>query len=173
MIITSDLNEDIAKNTKKTVDTIFESLAAGVRGVGQKAQGVIGTVRESAAEMADKINDAAEDGAEKAKDILAYAKTEGVKKTGELEESVKQKFSVITDQLALQKVAWINAVLASDISSTIDKIFAAVAVAPPTIYDKAIDAIYNETHIGGGHLQTPPLGRSALARCLAPLHRVV
>ena len=42
-------------------------------------------------------------------------------------------------------------ILATDFSSEFDRWLHYVVETPPTIYDKAMDAVYNTTHIGGYH----------------------
>ncbi len=47
----------------------------------------------------------------------------------------------------------INAILASDFSRNMDSwLGATFNEGIPSVYDKAVDAVYNTTHIGGGHL---------------------
>lgn len=48
---------------------------------------------------------------------------------------------------------FINAILASDFSRNMESWLGAMFnEGTPSIYDKAVDAVYNATHIGGGHL---------------------
>lgn len=44
-----------------------------------------------------------------------------------------------------------QALIASDLSPAINEVTAAAVKGAPTIYDKAMDAVYLETHIGGGY----------------------
>ncbi|MBA7518616.1 hypothetical protein ES705_10688 [subsurface metagenome] len=53
----------------------------------------------------------------------------------------------ITQQTA---VTW-NALMATDAARQIEKFFESVTESAPTVYDKAVDVIYNATHIGGGN----------------------
>ena len=46
-----------------------------------------------------------------------------------------------------------NAILASDFGSSMDSWLGRMFnEGIPSVYDKAVDAVYNQTHIGGGHL---------------------
>ncbi len=48
---------------------------------------------------------------------------------------------------------WLNAILASDFSTNLDRwLGKAFNEGIPSVYDQAVDAVYNATHIGGGQL---------------------
>ena len=46
----------------------------------------------------------------------------------------------------------LNSILATDVSKSLESWLKAAAETTPTIYDKAADAVYNASHIGGGQL---------------------
>jgi len=68
-------------------------------------------------------------------------------------KSIKDKSSKAINRATDHSAKLVNSILASDIVSEIDK-FASEAFKNgiPTVYDKAMDAVYNAANTGGGHL---------------------
>jgi len=65
------------------------------------------------------------------------------------QESAARSSRKITDNVAI----FLNAILASDFSRAMEAWLGGVFnEGIPSVYDKAVDAVYNATHVGGGHL---------------------
>ncbi|WP_419933238.1 hypothetical protein [Candidatus Poriferisodalis sp.] len=126
------------------------ALAAGKQAAGASAAGMR-KAREAVTDrpISDRAKSAASTGAAAAQTIASG--TAKASAAGGRAAAKGARWAFDTTSAATAHVfSSAQALIASDLSSTVNEIVAGAVKGAPTIYDKAMDAVYIETHIGGG-----------------------
>ena len=134
---------------------------AGLRstkGVAAKASDAVKTTTETTKQAAKKTAAAARSGAEATAARTAGAAKAGLRSTKEAADKTAH---------AVHDVA--QALLATDLADTLNSALASLASGTATVYDKAMDAEYLATHVGGGAVRRSRLCRPVGDRARGPV----
>ena len=128
--VTTDVAGQMAEKTQAASETVSESLTEAARWTSVAARQVGSKTSTIATQVSDSVADVV---------ARSYRMSEPV--TRKCAESVRASAKHI-------EVA-AHGVLASDLAGSLNAMLAELGKGPPTIYDRAIDAIFIETGIGG------------------------
>ncbi|WP_420445010.1 hypothetical protein [Candidatus Poriferisodalis sp.] len=149
----SEFENDKAGRLKRLADTALatgkQAADATVSG-SRKAAEVVGSAGVSTAQaIGNSAKTAVTTGASAAHAIGSGTAKAGVAGGQAVGKSARWVFDS-TSAATAQVFSSAQALVASDLSAAINEVVAAAVEGAPTIYDKAMDAVYLETHMGGG-----------------------
>lgn len=127
---TSLVADQVRDASKRVMDTTSSKVAGGYR-----------TGSRKVAEIASSVADSAQDASRKASDVSIAAARQA--------KTPSRKALDATTSVANELLATTQGLLASRLSSDVNDLLQNMVKGPATIYDKAMDAGYVATHIGG------------------------
>ena len=151
--------------SRKGVDTASSTIAAGSKtGLG-KMQGLASSVTDSARDTSKKVSDTAServqigsrkiaDAASSVAGFVQDASNKASQVTGAVAEHLRtnsRKLRDATSSVADTVLATTQGLLASSLSEDLNALLQNMAKGSATIYDRAMDAEYIRTHLGGGN----------------------
>ena len=150
--------------SKKSVDTASSAIATGSAGLG-KMRGLASSVADSARDTSKKVSDTASErvqiGSRKIADAASSvagsvqdASQKASQATGAVAEHLRtnsKKLRDATNSVADALLETTQGLLSSSLSKDLNDLLQNMAKGGATIYDKAMDAGYAGTHLGGGN----------------------